>query len=171
MRPQIVNDSMILILLNKDDLTALHLEPVKIDFSDENTRNILLSLLEQVQVQTGKQLKSGGKTVVEILPFENGDCLICFSKAPLDMPKIKITARIKHCTRVYEFSTLNDVKQYLNAAPSADKREIYERDGTYRIIMTNPQKKDVLLIAEFGRELKYNLAQYYTKEHFSKTKI
>lgn len=171
MKTQLVNNSTILILLSKEDLSLLGVTTKDLNFSDEDTRAMLMCLLDWAQEMLNFTLPAKGKTVVEVIPFENGECLISYSDTGIKKVKFKIVARIKKSDdKVYCFDDKESMDCFIQACKNIPF-ESFEKDGKYRLILKNADKKTVFLANEFGTKLTYALAAAYTREHFNEVAV
>lgn len=169
MKTQLVNNSTILVHLDRNDLEALKLEPLSLDFRKESVRNLLLCLLEQVEASLGHKLPPQGKTVVEVLPFENGECLISYSKHRESAPKLRVTAHKKGSRAyVYSFWSEEALRAFLSVVHSP--YQAYHLDGEYRVILPHLTDRVRLIAGEFAQEVRHPLAVAYTKEHYASFK-
>ena len=102
MKIEIGENNSLLVFLDKKDVGALHLDLSEI--SDENAalRKILNGIYRDAALSSGFVPESAGSKTVEILPFDDGSVLICFSFKTKRV-KMKVKARIKQNLIVYEF--------------------------------------------------------------------
>ncbi len=75
----LVDDDKLKVSLTREDLEELGINYESIDYSDENTRKALVSLLEQGRAQAGFNPRRA-KLYIEVFPSQNGGCVIYYTR-------------------------------------------------------------------------------------------
>jgi negative regulator of genetic competence, sporulation and motility len=170
MKIELTDDRSILLYLEKSDLETLHLDVDTMLYSDENTREILHTLYNEAKEKTGFEPLNNGNAMIEVLPFEDGSCIICFS-FPKNKTKIKIIPHIKNRTFIYEFYSLADFESFLTVWDKSGRLKIdalYKYDDTYRAVINTESESARSLISEYSVEIVSPLSQSETEEFWEK---
>lgn len=168
MKIELTSDSSLLLFLEKADMENLHLDIETMLYSDEHTREILRSLYDEARESTGFEPQDGTHAMIEVLPFEDGSCIICFS-FPKSRLKFKIIPHLKRTESMYEFSSLSDFEMFRTAAEKLGFTEIdkvYENEGTYRALISTDDERIQNIIREFSVPVVSPLAQSMTDEYW-----
>ena len=165
MKIEIGENNSLLVFLDKKDVGALHLDLS--DGFDENapSRKILNGIYRDAALSSGFVPESAGSKTIEILPFDDGSVLICFSFKTKKV-RMKIKARLKSELIVYEFSDSASLEQFLESAESLNEipESVYENEGYYRFLIKSESKSLENLLKEFALKLSLPYTAERTKE-------
>ncbi len=164
------NKNSLIILLNPSDMEKLNLSTETMVYSDEHTRQVLWTLFTESRVALGQETKHGAKTMIEIMPFDNGGCLICFTLKS-ENTNIRIIPKLKNTPAVYEFEEINGFRKMNDSAKAQNidiSGELFESDNTYRFILNNAVPENKNLLSEFASKINNPLAESTTREYWNK---
>ena len=165
MKIEIGENNSLLVFLDKKDVGALHLDLS--DGLDENaaSRKILNGIYRDAALSSGFVPESAASKTIEILPFDDGSVLICFSFKTRKV-KMKVKARQKRELLVYEFTNCAALEQFLNSAGNLNElpEAVYENEGCYRFIIKSESKILENILKEFSFKLNMPYTVERTKE-------
>lgn len=75
----LVDSDKLKVSLTQKDLEEMGISYESIDYSDENTRKALVSLLEKGRAQTGFNPRRA-KLYIEVFPSQDGGCVIYYTR-------------------------------------------------------------------------------------------
>ncbi len=164
------NKNSLIILLNPSDMEKLNLRTETMVYSDKHTRQVLWTLFTESRIALGQETKHGLKTMIEIMPFDNGGCLICFTLKS-ENTNIRIIPKLKKTSAVYEFEEKDGFRQMSNSAEAQHidiSGELYENDNTYRFILNHAVSENKNLLSEFASKINHPLVESTTREYWNK---
>ena len=168
MKTQISKDNALIIFLNRNEVEALSLDFNNFAASDKQTRFILNSLYNDAAFESGFQPETSDRRLIEILPFENGSCIIIFS-----FPKkqrFKVTAKIKTYDKLFEFESKDSLYRFIESAKGFDKKHflaLFENSGEYRLLINSNDKSLIRILSEYSEAVKGKYALSSTKEYWN----
>ena len=168
MKTQISKDNALIIFLNKNEVESLNLDFKSFSPSDKQTRFILSSLYNDAAYKSGFVPEASEKRLIEILPFENGSCIIIFSFPK--KRKFKVTARIKTDLRLFEFECEKNLHSFFESANGFDKKQfsaLFENSGEYRLLINSGNASLLRLLSEYSEAVKDKLALNRTNEYWN----
>lgn len=170
MKIEIGEKNCLLVFLDSDDVKRLHLDGENIVYTDESTRKIINSVYREAALSIGFVPENADSRVIELLPFNDGSMLMCFSFKS-KRPKLKVIAKLKERHSVYEFSCESDFKRYLESSCFTEKQknaEVFESSGKYRLLISDSSQKEENLLGEFALKIGSPLAVSKTREYWTK---
>ena len=168
MKTQISKDNALIVFLNKDEVDSLNLDFKNFTAADKQTRFILNSLYNDAAYKSGFVPKQSEKRLIEILPFENGSCIIIFSFP--QKRKFKVSARRKIETRLFEFDSKMSLYRFFESAERIDKKlfeALFENSGEYRLLVASGEPSLVRILSEYSQAVKDKYALSRTKEYWN----
>ena len=167
MKVEIGENNCLLVLLEKEEAEALCLHAHTLHYADETSRKIIASLYRDAALQVGFVPEKYVRRTVELLPFENGSILFCFS---FETQKRKWNVRVKRKNEnlVYEFHSKADFAAFLEHASHLTQLPagVYESEGVYRFIIAPQAVALESALCEFADKITSPLALAYTKEYW-----
>ena len=169
MKIEIGENNSLLVFLDKKDVNAMQLDLSNAVEENAAAREILERIYLDAAHASGFVPHSTSSKVIEILPFQDGSALICFSFRQKRV-KMKVTAIRKRDFAVYEFSDVNCLEQFLNHAQRLQElpEAVYEKDGCYRFIVRSDCKSLDNLLKEFAHRRNVPFACERTAEYWRK---
>ena len=167
MKVEIGENNALLVFLEKKDVRALHLEINDTLHENEDARRILAALYRDAALESGFVPDETGNRCIELLPFEDGSVLICFSFRR-SRAKMKVTARRKAQLVLFEFPDAAAFEQFLDSACSLEElpEAVYEEQGCYRFAVSNDKQKLINLLKEFAGTVRSPFALARTAEYW-----
>lgn len=154
----LVSDDKLKILLTRQDMDGLGLIYENVDYSDENTRRVLLTLLGKAKEESGFSPR-GAKLFVEVYPGDDGGCSLYFTtiRKPSRLPG----AQSAISPAVFEFDNVDDLidgarKTFERYSHRIYKSSLYLLNGKYRLLVYNldySDKLSVYFLSEFARRV------------------
>ncbi len=164
---ELLDNGCLKILLTEDDLRAFHLTFEDMDYSNDNTRNILHQLLETAHEETG--FDPNGSLVIEALPVDGG-CLLLLTPV-----SSKRRVRMKRAIGpfVYELEDADTVLRFARSVyghtPPMCGSSLYQFDNRYRLVLYPGQalsKEMTHMLNEFAHLAgEGDAAAAFTAEH------
>ena len=168
MKTQISKDNALIIFLNKNEVDSLNLDFSNFTASDKQTRFVLNSLYNDAAFASGFKPEASERRLIEILPFENGSCIIIFSFPK--KRKFKVTARIKTSAKLFEFTCKDSLKNFFESAKGFDKKyfsALFENSGEYRLLINTDDKSFIRILSEYSEAVNGKHAISRTKEYWN----
>ena len=164
---EIGENNCLLVLLEKEEADALHLNADTVRYADASSRKMIAALYRDAALQVGFVPAAYVRRTVELLPFENGSILLCFS-FQTQKRKWKVRVKRKYENLVYEFHSKADFAAFLEHAAHLTQlpEGVYENEGTYRFIIAPQATALKNMLCEFATEITSPLAIAYTKEYW-----
>lgn len=168
MKTQISKDNALIIFLDKNEVEELKFNFENFSACDKQTRFVLNALYNDAAFKSGFEPKPGEKRLIEILPFENGSCIIIFS-----FPRkrnFKVIARRKVVFRIFEFESEKSLKRFFESASHFDKNlfgALFESSGTYRLLVNSDEPSLIRLLGEYSEAVKDKFAESRTREYWN----
>lgn len=167
MKTQKGKNNSLLVFLNKHEAVAYHIGADMHPETEESRRMMHLIFREAAALANYPQ-EMQGKKIIEILPFEDGSVLLCFTPETI-RPRLKIRVRRKEQHSVYEFENGSALERFLESAEALSllPEAVCKSEGKYRFIMRGDNRRH-LLLTEFATRLNAPLAVARTEEYWQK---
>lgn len=169
MKTQQIDSHSLLLFLEKGEPESLKLDIYNLQMSDERTRLTLKTLFKKASEQVGFKPDKTSSALVEMLPFEDGSCLLVFS-FPEKNERLKIVARPLRREAVYEFESKDALFDYRRVSGS-ELSCVYEFGGVYRAFICEKDESAKSLLSEYARLLTGTLEKGTTEEFWNKINI
>lgn len=167
---ELLDNTRLLITLEREDLLTFDLEPYSISVENSETRSLLRQLLTLAAVKAGIPLKDKA-LAIEALPYDCG----CFLLVTIKSKNKRKIYRIKteESRFLAEFNTISDafafMEQVSKSIPPTLLASVYSDDERYYILFKSKEtirKSFKLSVLEFGREIPCNMyTESYLNEH------
>ena len=136
-------DNCILARLSSEELDSFMLTCDELNSSDERAKKVLKIILDEIQAETGNSLTLSGGLKIEVLPDCSGGCLVLF------MPLHEEDAE----TSVYETADIDNLLDLIlvlrKEKELAEKSELFEKDGLYRLTVCGESKRLSRILNEY----------------------
>ena len=168
MKVEIGENNCLLVLLEKEEAEALRLNAAAITCQDPTVRRTLASVYKEAALQVGFVPQSYTLRTIEMLPFENGSILFCFSFHRKN--KLKICARRAGEKKVYQFFSQADFAAFIEHASHLTQlpEGVYKQGDAYRFIIA-PHAHDLeKVLGEYAAKITLPFALQYTTEYWEK---
>ena len=169
----LVDSDKLKVSLTQKDLEEMGISYESIDYSDENTRKALVSLLEKGRAQTGFNPRRA-KLYIEVFPSQDGGCVIYYTR--LQGGEVFAAGRFVPGPSPVVFAF--DSSEALIQACSGAKRRcihrilrsrLYLLEKQYRLVIWSLDYSDnvsVLFLSEYGRPVGEGaVLAAFTEEH------
>lgn len=149
-------EEYIFIELNKNDMKKLGLSYFDMNYSDEKTRKTIFTVLSQAKSSLGQSFDLSDTKRVEVLPRENGGCLLFFT---VGRKKKRFRLSEGGCRLYFEFSSpdsLLDMKLSEKELNTENVRSVlYGCDGKYYLFLSGNIRSSLLMkISEYAYPVK-----------------
>lgn len=159
-----LNENVMLLELSGDEMEKFHITYDTLNCDDENTKNILKSLL--YKIDTENRISKGEKVLVEAMPTENGGCffILTFTR------KRKTVYRLKrnNAPAIFHTDTIDNVLDFLSAIRNneiADQKiEVFSMDSEYFLHIPQNSRKLNIIMCEYGESV-HNVNYEKLKEY------
>lgn len=168
MKTQISKDNALIIFLDKNEVESLNFNFKSLSVCDKHTRFVLNALYNDAAFKSGFVPEPSEKRLIEILPFENGSCIIIFSFPK--KRKFKVTARIKTNAKLFEFESKDSLRRFFESAKGFDKKyfsALFENSGEYRLLINSDDTSLLRVLSEYSETVKGKYALSSTKEYWN----
>lgn len=126
MKIDAIDEKSILVELSKEDLLKNEVTYELLDYSNEETRRLVRSVLEKIRLETGRTVSDIGSLEVDVMPDSFGGCLMIFreSESP-ETEKVSVFV-------TEEINDLIDFARRLKAENAMiEKTELYRFERTF----------------------------------------
>ncbi|MBR2954111.1 MAG: adaptor protein MecA [Clostridia bacterium] len=159
-----LNENVMLLELSGDEMEKFHITYDTLNCDDENTKNILKSLL--YKIDTENRISKGEKVLVEAMPTENGGCffILTFTR------KRKTVYRLKrnNASAIFHTDTIDNVLDFLSAIRNKEiadqKIEVFSMDSEYFLHIPQNSRKLNIIMCEYGESV-HNVNYEKLKEY------
>lgn len=168
MKTQISKDNALIIFLNKDEVQSLKFNFDNLSVSDKQTRFVLNSLYNEAASKSSFIPPKSERRLIEILPFENGSCIIIFSFP--QKRRMKVTARLKTASRLFEFDSKISLYRFFESVRGVEKNQfsaLFESSGEYRLLINSDNETLLRILSEYSHAVKDKFAECRTKEYWN----
>ncbi|MBQ4571985.1 MAG: adaptor protein MecA [Clostridia bacterium] len=159
-----LNENVMLLELSGDEMEKFHITYDTLNCDDENTKNILKSLL--YKIDTENRISKGEKVLVEAMPTENGGCFFILTFAR----KRKTVYRLKrnNAPAIFHTDTIDNVLDFLSAIRNKEiadqKIEVFSMDSEYFLHISQNSRKLNIIMCEYGESV-HNVNYEKLKEY------
>ena len=167
MKIEIGENNCLLVLLEKEEADAFALNAQTITYKEPAVRHALAAVYREAALQAGFVPQTYISRSIEVLPFENGNILLCFS-FNTKKEKLKIQVRRKREKAVYQFFSKESFAAFTAHASHLQQlpEGVYEQDGTYRFIISPRSHALEKMLGEYAEKITQPFAQQYTREYW-----
>lgn len=159
-----LNENVMLLELSGDEMEKFHITYDTLNCDDENTKNILKSLL--YKIDTENRISKGEKVLVEAMPTENGGCffILTFTR------KRKTVYRLKrnNAPAIFHTDTIDNVLDFLSVIRNKEiadqKIEVFSMDSEYFLHIPQNSRKLNIIMCEYGESV-HNVNYEKLKEY------
>ncbi len=125
---------VMIIEFTKDELSGCHLTYEILREYSAKSKAAICRIIEETQKISGKSIKVSPETRVDILPDGEGGCIIVLNSRQ-ETGSFTSTA-------VYESDTMDAILDFASLAGMEEgvKSSLFEKDGTYRLLMDGEKK-------------------------------
>lgn len=159
-----LNENVMLLELSGDEMEKFHITYDTLNCNDENTKNILKSLL--YKIDTDNRISKGEKVLIEAMPTENGGCffILTFTR------KRKTVYRLKrnNASAIFHTDTIDNMLDFLsvikNKGIAGQKIEAFTMDSEYFLHIPQNSRRLNVIMCEYGESV-HNINYEKLKEY------
>ncbi len=159
-----LNENVMLLELSSDEMKKFHITYDTLNSNDENTKNILKSLL--YKIDTDNRISKGEKVLVEAMPTENGGCFFILTFAR----KRKTVYRLKrnNTPAIFHTDSIDNMLDFLSAIKTKgitdEKIEVFSMNSEYYLHIPQNSRRLNVIMCEYGEGV-HNINYEKLKEY------
>ncbi len=159
-----LNENVMLLELSCDEMENFHITYETLNCDDENTKNILKTLL--YKIDTENRLSKGEKVLVEAIPTEDGGCffILTFTRKRKTVYKLKRN----NTPAIFHTDTIDNMLDFLSAIRNKGiagrKIEAFSMDSGYFLHIPENSRKLNVIMCEYGESV-HNINYEILKEY------
>ena len=168
MKTQKGKNNSLLVFLDKHEAGAYHIG-ADMHPEDEQSRRMIYLIFREAAAMENYRQGPQGKKLIEILPFEDGSALLCFTPERTQ-PRLKVRVRRKATRTVYEFDSPAALESFLESVKTLDAlpEAVCKSEDKYRFILCEDYRQLHLLLTEFAARLTAPLVAARTLEYWER---
>ena len=153
------NDYRAEVVLSEEELCEFDISYDELDYGNIETRRVLWTLLDYINLNCGAAINPAGKLLIEVRREAGGKCRICFTSLPpraQDGASVKQLVKTEDTPLIFECGGVDAAVAAAGGCGFSGKSSLYEREGRYRIIFfaDGEEKKKIRnRLTEFGEVL------------------
>lgn len=126
--------------LSIDDMSEMDITYENMDYSNEHTKQVINSILDEVKILLGKDIDPTENMLIEATPKIDGGCILLFTIATQkkkSLPVLKSGNTYGKGYLVYEFININhllDLIPYIGKKNLPAYSTVFEKNNRYRIV-------------------------------------
>lgn len=164
MKIEIGEKNCLLVFLDKHDMAALHLNAATVTYNDDACRKTIQAIYTDAATQVNFVPQQHSSKVIELLPFEDGSMLLCFSFKQKPF-RLNVHVRKKERSCVFEFCNKAQTQFFFKTVSPPPSFRLFENSGAYRLIVPESCCKTEP-ITEFAERIRHPFALSETAEYW-----
>ena len=167
MKIEIGENNCLLVLLEKEEADDFELNAQTITYKEPAMRRALAAIYREAALQTGFVPQPYISRAIEVLPFDNGNILLCFS-FKTKREKFRVKEKSKQKKTVYQFFSKESFAAFTAHASHLQQlpEGVYEQDGAYRFIISPRAHELEKMLGEYAEKITQPFAPQYTREYW-----